>query len=68
MTVNNAIKLTEKSRKYTFPGGDIVELNEVTELAFGSSGTHRIKTADKKLHIIPKGWIHVEIDEENWTI
>ncbi|MFG6117224.1 hypothetical protein ACGTN9_18890 [Halobacillus sp. MO56] len=62
------IKLREKERIYYFPNDDKVVLNNVVELIVRESGTHRIKTEDKKLHIIPHGWIHIEIDEEDWTV
>lgn len=68
MKIGNAVKLNEKQRIYTFPGGDKVVLNKVVELVVRESGTHRIKTADEKLHIVPTGWIHVEIDEKEWTV
>lgn len=62
------IKLKEKQRIYFFPSNNKVVLNKVTELIVRESGTHRIKTEDKKLHVIPTGWIHIEIDEEDWTV
>lgn len=65
--MSEAIKLTEKQRTYTFPGGDKVTLENVTELKVSESGNHRIK-AGGKLHIIPVGWIHIEIDETEWTV
>lgn len=66
--VGNAIKLNEKQRIYYFSNEEKVVLNHVTELIVRESGTHRIKTADNKLHIIPQGWIHIEIDETEWTV
>ncbi len=64
-----ATKLNETKRIYRFPQGETVELVNVTELKVSESGNHRLKTADKKLHIIPTGWIHIEIhDETEWTI
>lgn len=66
--IGNAIKLNEKQRIYYFPGGDKVILNGVLELIVRETGTHRIKTADNKLHIIPNTWIHIEIDDSDWTV
>ncbi|MCW4014023.1 MAG: hypothetical protein NWF07_13705 [Candidatus Bathyarchaeota archaeon] len=67
-----AIGLNEQSRTYDFGNGKIVALQNVTELIVKSkSGNHRLKTGDGKLHIVPPGWIHIEIvDEEKheWTI
>ena len=68
MAIVNTIKLEEKERTYYFAGGDKVELKDVVELGFGSSGTHRVKTSDGKLHIISQGWLHVEITANDWTI
>lgn len=66
--LENAIELKESKRVYNFPNGEKVELKNVIELVVRSSGTHRIKTNDNKLHIIPTGWIHIEIDEKEWTV
>ena len=57
----------ENSRKYSFPNGGTVELAGVKRLAVSASGTHRIETADGRKHIIPTGWVHIEIDTEEWT-
>lgn len=65
--MSEAVKLNEKTRKYRFAGGDTVTLQNITELRVSLSGTHYLK-ANGKLHIIPKTWIHVEIDESEWTI
>lgn len=65
--MTKAIELNEKSRTYTFPGGDKVALTNVTELIVSESGNHRIKAAGK-LHIIPPHWIHIEIDDKDWTV
>lgn len=65
--MNKPVKLQEKTRIYTFPGGDTLTLQDITEIIVSNSGTHRIK-ANGKLHIIPKTWIHIEIDESDWTV
>ena len=63
------VKLNEQKRVYHFPGGETVILENVTELKVSASGNHRLKTADKKLHVIPTGWLHIEIyDEAEWTV
>jgi hypothetical protein len=59
---------TEASRIYTFPGGDRVTLTHVTHLLVRPSGSHRLKTADGRLHIVPAGWIHIELDTSAWTL
>lgn len=66
--IGTPVSLKESSRTYYFPGGEKIVLTNVTELVVRESGTHRLKTADDKLHIIPTGWIHIEIDEKDWTI
>lgn len=58
----------EKSRTYKFPGGEIVTLSQVTQISVSDSGNHRLRTADGKLHIVPTGWVHIEIDAEDWTL
>lgn len=58
---------SEGSRTYIFPGSDRVFLLSPLELIVRKSGTHRIKTGDGKLHIIPTGWIHIEINSEDWV-
>ena len=58
----------EKSRVYIFPKGEKIMLQNVEELETSESGNHRLKTKDGKLHIIPRGWLHIEIDTEDWTI
>jgi hypothetical protein len=65
--IGEPIKLNEKERIYTFPNNEKVVLKDVTELIVRESGTHRLKTKDGKLHIIPTGWIHIEIDDSEWT-
>lgn len=58
----------EKSRTYTFPNGDTVSLADVTHFLARPSGNHRLRTADGKLHIVPAGWIHLEIDAAYFTV
>lgn len=59
---------TERSRAYHFPGGEIVVLEHVTHFVARPSGTHRLKTADGRLHIIPTGWLHIELVVSNFTL
>lgn len=58
----------EKARTYTFPGGEKITLENVTHFLARESGTHRLQTADGRLHIIPVGWLHVEIDAGVFTV
>lgn len=57
----------EKSRKYTFANGSVVWLRSVKRLAVSDSGTHRLETDDGKKHIVPVGWVHIEIETDEWT-
>jgi hypothetical protein len=67
---NQPYEVDEKLREYTFPGGDMIRIENICELNVSSSGTHRLKTSDNDLHIIPVGWIHVRIVSESgeWAI
>ena len=57
----------EKRRTYYFPNGR-VDLYGVTELVVRPSGTHRLKTKDGLSHIVCSGWLHIELDIENWSV
>lgn len=57
----------EKARVYEFPGGETVILENVTHF-LNRPTNHRLKTADGKLHIVPMGWLHIEIDTTEWTL
>ena len=58
----------ERSRTYLFPGDETVTIADVKELAVSASGTHRIRTCDGKLHIVPTGWLHITIDADDWSL
>lgn len=59
---------TETSRTYTFPGGEKIVLKDVTHFLARDSGTHRLKTHDGRLHIVPAGWLHIEIEASAFTL
>lgn len=61
----DALNPPEVSRTYDF-GAWTVYLENVTHLLVRDSGTHRLRTADGNLHIIPTGWIHIEIDAKEF--
>ena len=69
MTVPKFVELspTEVWREYTFPGGEKVKIFGVSKVAVSESGTHRLETVSGLKHIIPSGWLHIEIDVEDWT-
>lgn len=58
----------ETSRTYTFPNGEKITLHDVTHFLARDSGTHRLQTGDGKLHIVPVGWLHIEIDAAAFTV
>jgi len=60
----------EKTRVYTFPKGEKAVFVNVCEFGTreGGSGTHRLKTADGKLHIVNTGWLTVELDTGEFTV
>lgn len=65
------IKLKEDERVYDYGLGKIATLKNVVELVVKKSGDHRLKTADGKLHIVPPGWIHIIItdnERKDWTV
>ena len=63
-------KLSENVRTYTFGHGQAITIEKVKELRLSASGNHRLKTEDGKLHIIPSGWLHIEIDSkiQEWEL
>ncbi len=63
----NKLDPIEKTRTYTFPQNEVVVLKEVTQF-LARPTNHRLLTADGKLHIVPSGWIHVEIEAEGFTL
>lgn len=71
MTVEGIKTIVEETeRVYRFPSGQgFIRLKDVTELLVRPSGTHRLKTKDGKMHIVPTGWIHIEISSpKSWVV
>lgn len=62
------LKAMERRRTYSFPGGEKVTLENVTHFLCRSTGTHRLRTADGLLHIVPVGWLHIELDVDDFTV
>ena len=58
----------EEKRTYVFPNGERVTLSKVTHFLARESGTHRLQTEDGNLHIIPVGWLHIEIEAAKFTL
>jgi len=62
-------QVEENERIYSFPGNWHVNLKDVVELLVRPSGTHRLKTKDGRMHIIPTGWIHIDIlSPKSWVV
>lgn len=62
-------QVEETERIYSFPGNWHVNLKDVIELLVRPSGTHRLKTKDGRMHIIPTGWIHIDIlSPKSWVV
>lgn len=62
------LEIPESKRRYLFPCGSTVTLSNVTHFLSRPSGTHRLRTADGKLHIVPAGWIHIEIEAAEFSM
>lgn len=58
----------ERSRTYTFMDDYKVTIVGATHFLARESGTHRLKTADGKLHIVQAGWVHIEIAADGFTL
>lgn len=58
----------EHSRTYRWADGFTLSLVNVTHFRASDSGTHRLKTGDGKLHIVPTGWRHIEIEAAAFTL
>lgn len=65
----NTTALAEAKRTYLFPTRDL-SFTDVVELTTRPSGSHRLKTADGRLHIVAKGWLAITIEDasHNWTV
>lgn len=58
----------EFSRTYRWADGFTLTLLNVTHFQARDSGTHRLKTGDGKLHIVPTGWRHIEVEAAAFTV
>ena len=58
-------KVTEINRVYTFKDEQSIIVPKVRNIEISASGNHRLITADHRLHIIPKGWLHIVINSKN---
>jgi len=57
---------TEIYRKYRFPDGIIVKIDEPQFLSVSASGGHRVIDASQVCHYIPTGWVELtwEVPED----
>lgn len=58
------LEWVERCRSYYFPEGNVLEIPNVVAVKVKESGTHRLRTADGKLWVIPTGWLGIELDTE----
>ena len=66
MNKEDFIIIRETSRTYHFPNGSVT-IYGGCEINVSEDGTHRINTHNNKKHIIPTGWIHIELVADEWT-
>lgn len=50
---------SEEWREYTFPGGDVVRIEQPLRLHVSERG-HRVFDAAGQSHYVPMTWIHIE--------
>jgi hypothetical protein len=62
------LKYIEKSRTYIWPNGLRDTIKDVIRISVSDSGTHRLETGDGLKHIVPKGWIRIQLDVKGWTL
>lgn len=74
MHVGTPVKVDEKSRTYVYAqDGGLVECRyeDVVELIVRPSGSHRLVTADGKLHFASAGFLSIRIEPKEkgqWTV
>ena len=56
----------EEWREYTFPGGDVIRVENPEYLNVSASGGHRIRRGDDTQVYIPAGWICLEFNAPDW--
>ncbi len=62
-------KLNENNRVYTFPNQESVIVPQVRDLRISATGNHKLITEDGRLHLVPKGWLHIEINsDKGWEL
>ena len=69
-----AVDVEEQTRTYIFPGGDMIQYNDVYHISISKSGHHYLdmkpdnNLGDINKAIVPPGWLAVSLKIENWTI
>jgi hypothetical protein len=61
------LKWKERSRTYHFAEGKSLTVHNVVEVCVKSSGTHRLRTEDGRLWVIPAVWLGIELDCDEFT-
>jgi len=62
------VTVNEQKRTYFFPDGETVSLEGVSELAFSPGGYHLLNCNDGSKHIVAKGWLHIDLVMDDWTL
>jgi hypothetical protein len=52
--------VNETLRVYTFPGGDKIEIENVSAVCVRPSGNHHLETANGRKIIVSSGWLSIE--------
>lgn len=57
---------TEIYRKYRFPSGVVVKIDEPQYLSVSASGGHRVVDSKQLCHYVPAGWVEItwEVPED----
>lgn len=62
----NDLNPAERSRTYTYAGGEVLRYENVSRVKVSESGTHYLEHAGGKAIVAP-GWRSVELDMDGWT-
>jgi hypothetical protein len=57
----------ERSRTYVFAQGEYTVKNAVG-LCVRPSGSHRVEDAQGGKHIVPSGWMAIQVEADNWSL
>lgn len=60
-------KVKERSRVYTFAGGQTIRVDNVVSICIRPTN-HRLETRDGRKFIIPGKFLAIEIDADGWSL